>query len=127
MDTFITDSTGLGVNVIPPGIQRFHLHLLKNNTNDNTDTFCTIELANSAGTSYGTVLSTNQSAIGYVSGSIPVEVAVDLVIPTSFYVLPTDRMIVKIYVVDQSSGNHVIEMLLGILKVLNIILMLLHH
>lgn len=100
---FITPE--LGFSVIPGGTQRFHLHYLKSGAGFNTDTFVTIELADSSGGSYGTVLQTNQTLIGWISNTVPVETTVDLVLPTTT-VNPTDRMIVKIYVVDQSSGNH---------------------
>jgi hypothetical protein len=100
---FITPE--LGFSVIPGGTQRFHTHFLKSGAGFNTDTFVTIELADSAGVGYGTILQTNQALIGWISNIIPVEVTVDLTLPTTT-INPTDRMIVKIYVVDQSNGNH---------------------
>jgi len=100
---FITPE--LGFSVIPGGTQRFHTHFLKSGAGFNTDTFVTIELADSAGVGYGTILQTNQVLIGWISNTIPVETTIDLTLPTTT-INPTDRMIVKIYVVDQSNGNH---------------------
>ena len=109
VQTYITDASGLGVNVIPPGAQKFHLHFLKGSIGYNTDAFCTIQLADSTGTPYpppALPIQTNQVLIGWIESAIPVECYVDLVIPASYQINPTDRMIVNVYVVDQSNGNH---------------------
>jgi len=95
----------LGFAVIPGGTQRFHLHFKKNANGDKTETFVTIELANSLGIGYGTVLTTNITTIDWINNVTPVEANVDLVLPTTT-INTTDRMIVKIYVVDQGSASH---------------------
>lgn len=103
---FITEE--LGFTIIPGGVQRFHFHFLKPAQNDNVEVYATIELADSTGTGYGQVIPTNDALIGWVDASNPVEVSVDLVLPTTG-ILATDRMIVKIYLNNLDSTAHSIN------------------
>ena len=68
---FITDE--LGFELIPGGVQTFHLHALLDQANADVTSFCTLELANSGGTGYGTVLTTNEYKIPWIDVSTPVE------------------------------------------------------
>ena len=100
---FITDE--LGFSVIPGGTQRFHFHVLKPASNDKIQAYVTIELANSSGVGYGTILSTGDADIGWVDASTPVEVLLDLTLSTTT-ILTSDRMIVKIYFNNDDSTSH---------------------
>ena len=103
VSSFITSE--LGFAVIPGGVQRFHLHFLKPASNDNIDVYATIQLANSAGSPIGSIISTNTAALGWVSNVIPVEIVCDLVLPTTT-IDPTNRMIVKLYLNNLDSTAH---------------------
>ena len=103
VDQFMTPE--LGFAVIPGGTQRFHLHFLKPASNDNIEAYVTIQLADATGTPYGPVIPTGASLIGWVDASTPVEVTVDLTLPTTG-IAPTDRMIVKIYLTNLDSTSH---------------------
>jgi hypothetical protein len=103
VSSFITPE--LGFAVIPAGVQRFHLHFLKPASNDNIDVYATIQLANSAGSPIGSVLSTNTAFLGWVTNTIPVEIVCDLVLPTTT-IDPTNRMIVKLYLNNSDSSSH---------------------
>lgn len=100
---FITSQ--LGFAVIPGGTQRFHLHYLKQASNDHIQAYVTIQLANSTGTAIGPVISTGISEIGWVDASTPVEVTLDLTLPTTG-IDPTNRMIVKLYLSNNDSSAH---------------------
>jgi sugar lactone lactonase YvrE len=95
----------LGFAVIPGGIQSFHFHFLKNASGHNFEAYATIELANSAGVSYGTILTSGASLVTWIDGTTPAEVTTDVTLPTTT-ILPTDRMIVKIYVKNIGGGSH---------------------
>ena len=86
----------LGFAVIPGGSQTFHFHFLKQGSNNLINAYATIELANSAGVGYGTVLTTGVSSVGWVSAGVPALVNCDLILPTTT-INTTDRMIVKLY------------------------------
>jgi hypothetical protein len=103
---FITPE--LGFTIIPGGSQRFHLHFKKPASNDTIEAYATFELANSAGVSYGSIITTNIDLIGWVDATNPVEVLLDAVIPTTT-ILATDRMIVKIYVSNLDSTSHTVN------------------
>ena len=95
----------LGFNVIPGGVQRFHLHYLKQASNDDIDAYVQIQLADSSGTPIGPTISSNIALIGWVSSVIPVEVNLDIVIPTTT-IDPTNRMIVRLYLSNNDSTSH---------------------
>jgi hypothetical protein len=94
----------LGFNVIPGGVQRFHLHYLKQASNDDIDAYVEIQLADSSGTPIGPTISSNIALIGWVSSVIPVEVNVDIVLPTTT-IDPTNRMIVRLYLNNMTSSS----------------------
>lgn len=98
---FITEE--LGFAVIPGGTQRFHLHYLKPASNDNIKAYVTIELANSAGVGYGTVIASGVELVGWVSSVIPMSTICEITLPTTT-ILPTDRMIVKLYLNNDDSN-----------------------
>jgi hypothetical protein len=98
----------LGFAVIPGGTQRFHFHYLKQASNDAIETYATIQLADSTGTPIGPVIQTGTSLIDWVDASIPVEVTLDLTLST-IAIDPTNRMIVKIYLINNDSSAHVIN------------------
>jgi hypothetical protein len=99
---FLTPEFGFAT--IPGGTQRFHLHYLKTNQNHQIDTYVTIQLADASGTGIGPVLSTGNGTIGWIDSVTPVEVTTDLTLSTTT-VDPTNRMIVKIYIVNASSHS----------------------
>ena len=103
VDQFITPQ--LGFAVIPGGTQTFHLHYLKPASNDNVETYVTIQLADSTGTPVGPVITSGVSLIGWVDGSTPTEVTTDITLPTTG-IDPTYRMIVKIYLNNLDSTTH---------------------
>ena len=103
---FITPE--LGFTVIPGGVQRFHLHFLKPAQNDNIETYVTLQLANSAGVPYGPAAPTNAALIGWTDSVNPVEVEIDLVLPTTA-VLASDRVIIKIYLNNNDSTTHIVN------------------
>jgi collagen type I/II/III/V/XI/XXIV/XXVII alpha len=100
---FITPE--LGFAVIPGGTQRFHFHFLKPASNDNIETYVTLQLTDSLGTPVGPVITSGSALIGWVDVSTPAEVTTDLTLPTTI-VDPTYRMIVKIYVSNLDSTTH---------------------
>jgi hypothetical protein len=105
--SFITPQ--LGFSVIPGGTQKFHLHYLKSSSGNNIDTYITIQLYDSTGlTPVGPILTTNTAQIGWIDSITPVEINVDLTLPTTT-IDPTNRMVVRLYIVDQSSGDHNIK------------------
>ena len=105
--SFITPQ--LGFSVIPGGTQKFHLHYLKSSSGNNIDTYITIQLYDSTGlTPVGPILTTNTAQIGWIDSITPVEINVDLTLPTTT-INPTNRMVVRLYIVDQSSGDHNIK------------------
>ncbi len=59
----------LGFAVIPGGQQTFHFHYLKQASANLLDAYATIELANSAGVGYGTILTTGVAQVGWVGAS----------------------------------------------------------
>jgi hypothetical protein len=95
----------LGFSIIPGGTQRFHLHFLKDSQGSNINAYVTIQLANSSGTSIGPLITSGIASIGWLNSSNTVETLVDIVLPSTV-IDPTNRMIVKIYVVDQAQGSH---------------------
>ena len=94
----------LGFSVIPGGVQRFHLHYLKQASNDDIDAYVEIQLADSTGTPIGPTITSNVGLIGWVTSVIPVEVNLDLVIPTTT-IDPTNRMIVRLYLNSNESSS----------------------
>jgi len=94
----------LGFNVIPGGVQRFHLHYLKQASNDNIDAYVEIQLADSSGTPIGPTITSNIALIGWVTSVIPVEVNVDIVLPTTT-IDPTNRMIARLYLNNNTSSS----------------------
>ena len=103
MQEFLTPQ--LGFAVIPGGSQQFHFHLLKDANANDFEAYATLELANSAGVGYGTILTSGPALITWLDASTPVEVTTDITLPTTT-INPTDRMIVKIYVTNIGSGSH---------------------
>lgn len=101
--SFITEP--LGFTVIPGGVQRFNTHFLKDLLGSKIDIYLTIQLYSGIGTPIGPELSTNISAIGWIDNVTPVEVTVDLTLPTTM-IDPSDRMAVRLYIKDQSAGSH---------------------
>jgi hypothetical protein len=95
----------LGFSVIPGGVQKFHLHYLKPASNDDIDAYVEIQLADSSGTPIGPTITSNIVLIGWVSAVIPVEVNMDIVLPTTT-IGPTDRMIVRLYISNNDSTTH---------------------
>jgi hypothetical protein len=85
----------LGFTLIPSGVQRFKLWYEINPSAADIQTYVTIELADSSGTGYGTVVLSSPVKIQY-NDSEPIEIDVDLVFPTTV-INSTDRMIVKLY------------------------------
>ncbi len=105
--SFITPQ--LGFSVIPGGTQKFHLHYLKASAGHNIDTYVTIQLYDSTGlTPIGPVITTNTAQIGWIDSITPIEVNVDLTLPTTT-IDSTNRMVVRLYIVDQSSSSHNIK------------------
>jgi len=102
IESYITPQ--LGFSVIPPGVQRFHLHLLKPATNDDIDVYVTLQLADSAGTPIGSLITTSANYITWNSGN-PSEVYVDIVFPST-PIDVTNRMIVKLYLNNNDSTTH---------------------
>ena len=98
---YITEE--LGFAVIPGGVQRFHTHLLKQASNDPIEYYVEIQLTDSSGTPIGPTLSSGKSLVGWVDASTPVEVTVDLTLPTTT-IDPTNRMIVRLYL-DNNAGS----------------------
>ena len=98
---YITEE--LGFAVIPGGVQRFHTHLLKQASNDQIQFYVEIQLTDSSGTPIGPTLSSGSSEIGWVDASTPVEVTVDLTLPTTT-IDPTNRMIVRLYLDNNNSS-----------------------
>jgi len=96
----------LGFSVIPAGIQNFHLHFLKPAINDKVNAYCTIELANSAGIGYGTILQSAIEVIGWNLG-LPYSIQSLLTLVTTT-INPTDRMIVKVYLNNLDSTQHIV-------------------
>ena len=94
----------LGFAVIPGGTQRFHTHLLKQASNDNIQFYVEIQLADSSGTPIGSTIASGKSAVGWVNASTPVEVTVDLTLPTTT-IDPTNRMIVRLYLDNNESSS----------------------
>jgi hypothetical protein len=99
---YITEE--LGFAVIPGGVQRFHTHLLKQASNDAIEYYVEIQLADSSGTPIGPTLSSGKSLVGWVDASTPVEVTVDLTLPTTT-IDPTNRMIVRLYLDNNNSSS----------------------
>ena len=94
----------LGFSIIPAGVQRFHLHLLKPASNDDIDVYVTLQLANSTGGTIGGLITSASQLIGWNSGN-PAEVEVDIVF-TSTTIDPTNRFIVKIYLNNNDNTSH---------------------
>jgi hypothetical protein len=104
IESYITPQ--LGFNIIPPGVQRFHLHLLKPASNDDIDVYATLQLADSAGTPIGSLITTSANYITWNSGN-PSEVYVDIVFPST-PIDATNRMIVKLYLNNNDSTSHTV-------------------
>ena len=94
----------LGFPVIPGGTQRFYLHFLKPASNDNIEAYVTIQLANSSGTGYGTVIQSGKELIGWVNSTDPAEVKCEITLPSTG-INVTDRIIVKIYLDNIEIGR----------------------
>lgn len=106
---FISDASGLGFTIIPGGAQRFFLYFTKDKQTDNPEVYVELELANSGGTSYGQVLTTNKVPIGWnINNQIPVELDLDVVFPKTNINL-TDRMIVRIKVDNLDNSSYPIK------------------
>lgn len=95
----------LGFSVIPGGVQRFYTHLLKQASNDSIECYVEIQLADSTGTPIGPTLSSGKTLVGWVDSSTPVEVTVDLTLPTTT-IDPTNRMIVRLYLDNNDATAH---------------------
>lgn len=96
VSSFITSPSGLGFPVIPGGAQRFHLHFLKESINTNVEAYVEIQLADSSGTLIGPSIQSSNQPIGWIDGTSPAELTVDITLPST-YVDPTYRMVVRIY------------------------------
>jgi len=105
VESYITPQ--LGFAVIPAGIQRFHHHWLKQGSNDQIQFYVEIQLADSSGVAIGPTLSSGSSEIGWVDASTPVEVTVDLTLPTTT-IDPTNRMIVRLYLDNNDASAHTV-------------------
>ena len=108
ISSFITKPGGLGFPVIPAGAQRFHLHFLKGSINTDVDAYVEIELADGAGNLLGSPIQSNKSLIGWIDASTPVEVYVDIVLPST-YVDPTYRMLVRLYLDNLDSNARTVN------------------
>jgi collagen type VII alpha len=108
VSSFITKPGGLGFPVIPGGAQRFHLHFLKDSINTDVDAYAEIELADGAGNLLGSPIQSNKSLIGWIDASTPVEVYVDIVLPST-YVDPTYRMSVRLYLDNLDSNARTVN------------------
>lgn len=93
----------LGFTIIPTGVQRFNLYFLKEAENDNVDVSVELNLADSSGNIIGPTLSSSSVSVDWLSGTEPVEINVDIVLPT-INVDVTNRMIVRIYANNQTSS-----------------------
>jgi hypothetical protein len=93
----------LGFSLIPAGVQRFHLHLLKPASNDDIDVYVTLQLTNSTGGTIGSLITSSANIITWNSGN-PAEVYVDIVLPSTS-IDPTNRMMVKIYLNNNESSS----------------------
>jgi len=93
----------LGFSLIPAGVQRFHLHLLKPASNDDIDVYVTLQLTNSTGGTIGSLITSSANIITWNSGN-PSEVYVDVVLPSTS-IDPTNRMMVKIYLNNNESTS----------------------
>jgi hypothetical protein len=104
VNDFITPQ--LGFSVIPGGTQRFHLHYLKQASNDSIEAYVQIQLANSVGNPIpGTIFQTGTSLIGWVDATTPAEVTLDLTLSTTT-IDPTNRMIVRLYLSNLDNNVH---------------------
>ena len=101
VESYITPE--LGFNLIPAGVQRFQLHLLKPTSNDDIDVYVTLQLANSTGGTIGSLITSSANLVTWNGGN-PAEVYVDVVF-TSTQIDPTSRMIVKIYLNNNESSS----------------------
>ena len=105
VSSFLTPA--LGFDLIPAGVQRFHMHFLKTAQIHDFEGYCTIELANSAGVGYGTILPSSNALVTWIDAATPVEIETDLILPSTS-ILPTDRMIVKVYAKNIGTGSRTI-------------------
>lgn len=85
----------LGFTVIPAGVQQFNLYYTLIAAAADVDAYVTLELANSAGIGYGTIISAAPIKLLYNDGT-PLEASIDIVFPSSS-ISVDDRMIVKLY------------------------------
>jgi hypothetical protein len=84
----------LGFTLIPAGVQRFSLYF-NVASGDNFDAYVTIELADSTGTGYGSIVTSGNVILPDLG--VNTEVDIDVVFPAAS-ILATDRIIVKIFV-----------------------------
>ena len=98
---FLTNE--LGFTVIPAGPQTFHLHFSFPAAAADIDTYVTMELANSAGIGYGTIVTSSVEKLPYNDGQVGL-VMPDIIFPATS-INATDRMIVKIYVNNNDNTN----------------------
>jgi len=68
------------------------------------DAYVEIQLVNFSGQTIGPIITSNVSLINWLDGSTPVEVNVDITIPTTT-IDPTNRMIVRIYLNNQKGSS----------------------
>ena len=102
VSSYITEE--LGFAVIPGGSQRFHIHMLKGSVNQEVELYVTIRLCDSVGSPIGPTVSTNTALIGWVDAVEPVEVLVDLTLPTTT-IDPTNRMSLRIWTNNNKSST----------------------
>ena len=96
----------LGFTVIPAGIQQFKLYYTLLAAAADVDAYLTLELANSAGIGYGTILTSGLIKILYLDG-LPNLTEIDVVFPSSA-ISVDDRMIVKLYLNNEDATSRTV-------------------
>lgn len=99
---FISDE--IGSIAIPAGIQRFYLYYLKSSSGANVQAYAELQLADSSGTPIGPTITTTTGIVGWITNTVPVETICDVVFSTTA-IDPTDRMIVRLYVINNLGGS----------------------
>jgi hypothetical protein len=106
VESFITEE--LGFSIIPAGVQRFHLHFLKDAKVADIEAYVQIRLADSTGTPIGPTLSTGKNYIEWNDSVTTVETLIDLTLPTTG-IDPTNRMIANIYLDNKDSNSRTVQ------------------
>ena len=96
----------LGFTVIPAGVQRFKLYYTITPAAADIDAYVTIELADSTGTGYGSIITESPIKIQCNDGQ-PSETDIDVVFPSAA-INATDRIIVKLYLNNLDGVNRTV-------------------